>query len=713
MGRAFISQNITKLNLGPLPKNTILAMGIAYVNDTDEMHITYELATPDSLNDMGEYNSISPIKTNAAVYLQEILSGVSGYIFPLAENGTVEVYNASFDPSVITNKESLCPIFNNLNIGTPISSAIALTAALVEICGSHDPDISYISANNLLEMYMNHGDDSWIIKAGKSRTTFVIPNATNWSCFNSITSGPSTRGYFCVLTSAAPFDTTTMDELLEASMPETHYWSLGKPILEAPKEICTIKVQATLKASDNIFDLDMWTDDLDAVLSDIYLECTVRGYLNQSENYIEVNVTDFYITQGNKNENLDLAQFVDTSQLANVTHIDILDAVLMPNDSTFDYQLEILDADMDSNAKPGYIKLDFDKLNGFKTRYEPYGPPQTDWNGIANEIWNDAITTSQISLQITTNDDTYYVNPEGTSSDGRYLYFNFNTTLLGSENIETIIFQDSIVGEEFEYQSPYLGSVLASAIMSTGLIGYNNDSPALLFDTSNIGDGGAARNITATVTVKNGATNANIPTAWATATWMSSTGQKSINNGGSTGVLTLTLLDVKNAQDIKFEAGASGFESKTVTVSVDATSTTLNTTILLVETANFEYAYDIMTPEEAENNPSFDFGYVPVGKHITSIGTAWGTITGSTATVGVTPEENAWYNSNTGDIRLNVQVGDIVMEGDTMAEIETDYNSITVDCPIKKATVSEITVTEGETIDKTEAWSKVLFRLVP
>ena len=179
MGRAFISQNITKLNLGPLPENTILAMGIAYVNDTDEMHITYELATPDSLNDMGEYNSISPIKTNAAVYLQEILSGVSGYIFPLAENGTVEAYNASFDPSVITNKESLCPIFNNLNIGTPISTAIALTAALVEMSGSHDPDISYISANNLLEMYMNHGDDSWIIKAGKSRTTFVIPNATN------------------------------------------------------------------------------------------------------------------------------------------------------------------------------------------------------------------------------------------------------------------------------------------------------------------------------------------------------------------------------------------------------------------------------------------------------------------------------------------------------------------------------------------------------
>ena len=360
---------------------------------------------------------------------------------------------------------------------------------------------------------------------------------------------------------------------------------------------------------------------------------------------------------------------------------------------------------------PGYVVLDFNK--GFINTYDRYWNGASNWNDVADYIWMDVIDNYQISLQITTTDDLYLVFPEKASNDGRYLYFNVANTLGTDIYIETILYQDPIIGEEFEYQSPYSGSVLGSAIMNTGLIGYTDNSSALLFDTSGIGDEGTARNITATVTVKNGATNANITSAWVTATWMSSTGQKSINNGGSTGVLTLTLLDVKNAQDIKFEAGATGFDSKIVTVSVDATSTTLSTTILLVETADFVYAYDIMHSEDAENNPSFDFGYVPAGKYITSIGTTWGTITGSTATVGVTPEENAWYNSNTGEIRLNVQVGDVVMEGDTMAEIETDYNSITVDCPIKRATVSEITVTEGETINKTEAWSKVLFRLVP
>ena len=118
-----------------------------------------------------------------------------------------------------------------------------------------------------------------------------------------------------------------------------------------------------------------------------------------------------------------------------------------------------------TTLSPGYIVLDFN--DGFIDRYDPYYVGVSNWNDVADYIWADVINNNQINLQITTTDDVYYVFPEKASSDGRYLYFNV-TEVLGTDiYIETVLYQDPIIGEEYEYQNSnvvttYIGNYIAN-----------------------------------------------------------------------------------------------------------------------------------------------------------------------------------------------------------------------------------------------------------
>lgn len=116
---------------------------------------------------------------------------------------------------------------------------------------------------------------------------------------------------------------------------------------------------------------------------------------------------------------------------------------------------------------PGYVTLDFN--DGFIDRYDPYYTGVKNWQEVADFIWADSIDSNQVNLQITTTNALCVIHPEKVSSDGRYLYFNVAETLGTNVYIETVLYQDTIIGEEFEYQNPnntilttYIGNCIAN-----------------------------------------------------------------------------------------------------------------------------------------------------------------------------------------------------------------------------------------------------------
>lgn len=130
-----------------------------------------------------------------------------------------------------------------------------------------------------------------------------------------------------------------------------------------------------------------------------------------------------------------------------------------------------------TTLSPGYIVLDFN--DGFIDRYDPYYVGVSNWNDVADYIWADVINNNQINLQITTNDDYFDFNPEKVSSDGRYLYFDVSG--VGTDvYIETIIYQDPIIGEEYEYQNPNVTTYIGNYIANKGMRGSIENSALVL-----------------------------------------------------------------------------------------------------------------------------------------------------------------------------------------------------------------------------------------
>lgn len=99
---------------------------------------------------------------------------------------------------------------------------------------------------------------------------------------------------------------------------------------------------------------------------------------------------------------------------------------------------------------------------------------------VADFVWNDSIDNNQVNLQITTTDDLYFVYPEKVSSDGRYLYFNVAETLGTDVYIETVLYQDTVIGEEFEYQNPNNTTYIGNYIANKGMRGAIENSALVL-----------------------------------------------------------------------------------------------------------------------------------------------------------------------------------------------------------------------------------------
>ncbi len=131
-----------------------------------------------------------------------------------------------------------------------------------------------------------------------------------------------------------------------------------------------------------------------------------------------------------------------------------------------------------TTLSPGYVTLDFN--DGFIDRYDPYYTDVKNWQEVADFIWADSIDSNQVNLQITTTDDLYFVYPEKVSSDGRYLYFNVTETLGTDVYIETVLYQDTVIGEEFEYQNPNHTTYIGNYIANKGMRGAIENSALVL-----------------------------------------------------------------------------------------------------------------------------------------------------------------------------------------------------------------------------------------
>lgn len=131
-----------------------------------------------------------------------------------------------------------------------------------------------------------------------------------------------------------------------------------------------------------------------------------------------------------------------------------------------------------TTLSPGYVTLDFN--DGFIDRYDPYYTDVKNWQEVADFIWADSIDNNQVNLQITTTDDLCFVYPEKVSSDGRYLYFNVAETLGTDVYIETVLYQDTVIGEEFEYQNPNHTTYVGNYIANKGMRGAIENSALVL-----------------------------------------------------------------------------------------------------------------------------------------------------------------------------------------------------------------------------------------
>lgn len=129
-----------------------------------------------------------------------------------------------------------------------------------------------------------------------------------------------------------------------------------------------------------------------------------------------------------------------------------------------------------TTLSPGYVMLDFN--DGFIDIYDP--TDFKNWQEVADFIWADSINSNQVNLQITTIDDLYFIYPEKASSDGRYLYFNVTETLGTDVYIKTVLYQDTVIGEEFEYQNPSITTYIGDYIANKGMRGAIENSALVL-----------------------------------------------------------------------------------------------------------------------------------------------------------------------------------------------------------------------------------------
>lgn len=186
---------------------------------------------------------------------------------------------------------------------------------------------------------------------------------------------------------------------------------------------------------------------------------------------------------------------------------------------------------------------------------------------------------------------------------------------------------------------------------------------------------------------------------------------------GDTGVSgtytnTITMLKVKQTitlsvmQQNNFNAGSSNVE-----VTVDQTSVTMSVIVTRKATTLefYDGIYDATTAKQnGLTNAVSNLKYTTDCMTGAAIGNDIGSIYYTDFSLGGL----GWYLSTSGDWRLEVSVGDTIVENQIIGTIETNYNSLQITCPFKKGVVTW-TLADGTMVQKSRAYMHLLCNVQP
>lgn len=332
--KTFISQNILKRSLEPLPEKTVLIASCAYDSSSNQAHIILEIAEPTDLQADGTYNTLKPVSAPEDLNLAEdIINHSPGfYGFPIVIDTAIhpDLSQLTFGiDSVAVDEENPSSIFSVLT-GFQASTSISLAYVAVAIAPETYPEESFISADDFMMAYLEGNFP--LIKKGMSKCHIVIDAADNVAGLSNLISNPN-KGYFMVFTNSDTIDMSSMF-IEKSALYDTTWYSVGAAV--ADKKTCYIQ----LRKSDTAGALGIKAIAVDNILYpdtgskiNVTSDVKVDGYVTDIEDSAVYLMNDCIIKKGTSE--------IDTGEIARTSIVYTTaweHCTLVPSsDSTYDY----------------------------------------------------------------------------------------------------------------------------------------------------------------------------------------------------------------------------------------------------------------------------------------------------------------------------------------------------------------------------------------
>lgn len=252
MNKTFFGQNTYKVDLAPLPENTVLVGICTYVENADEFHAILQLAKPTDMTSDGNYNTLTPVTAPYDMNVVEEITRVwPFYGYPIAFNTTefsgTEFRNFLFTgDTVVDELDAPVDLFNGIT-GDPKNLSLAVFAASTFTQGSKYSEESVIYPGDWDQMVL---ESDLIIRRGSSMCHFVISDASSYMWLQNIISYPN-EGFFMVFTESEYFDSNMKLFAQDISTLNTTIYSVGATILTGGmhKYTCQVCGYVTEQAS--------------------------------------------------------------------------------------------------------------------------------------------------------------------------------------------------------------------------------------------------------------------------------------------------------------------------------------------------------------------------------------------------------------------------------------------------------------------------------
>lgn len=303
-----------------------------------------------------------------------------------------------------------------------------------------------------------------------------------------------------------------------------------------------------------------------------------------------------------------------------------------------------------------------------------------------------------VSYYNTYNEETIIINEQGyidvINSDDVMLSFEANISTAEIGQAAICITNN---GNEL-FEIPYTGTTNTYTITASEFI-YLMDSDGasnIIFETKTV-----LKRLYPSfkaIDIKTGFAIANHPMLFR---YQTGTSPKTISgNTQSNGLWNPIIIDcLKVTQTAVLIAEASGKYLHTEqNIQIPFDKTDIEASVVVGVSEGLEWISGMLDAEAARQK----FGLsLPSGYLVTPDGNTWAHKTGSTIDIGFTPND-AWWDerSPTGDLRWEKTVGDSILSEEVIAELETDYNSIPLTCPVMSGVISQMYKVDGATINR-------------